>query len=358
MILTIFIAFISIIGLLVLHELGHFLLAKAFNTRVDEFGIGYPPRIFGKKFGETIYSINWLPFGAFVRLPGEIEKVEDPRAFSNQSLLKRVLIIFGGVLSFWIMASIIFSIVMIMGAPTAISDDEVGLINPKVQIALVDKNSPAEIAGLKVGDTIKSILISEKENLIEKVSQFQKITNENKGKEITLKIESNGKTLDVKITPRLNPPSGQGPLGIALTRTAIKSYPWYKAIYMGPETSFNVSILIIKGLFTAISNAFHGLPTGVQMTGPVGIGNMLFQATKLGANYYLNFLAMITVYLAIFNLIPIPSVDGGKLLFLSIEAIRRKPISAQIEQKITVTVFSFLLLIMLFVTVKDIINLF
>ncbi len=184
MFFTVLIAFIGLIFLLVLHEFGHFVFAKLFNVKVEEFGVGYPPRIFGKKIGETVYSLNFLPFGAFVKLPGEIERTEDHRSFSIQPLWKRVIIACGGVFSFWIIAAIILSIVITLGAPTAISDEETkGLINPKVQIAVIVPDSPAAEAGLKIGDTITSLKskIKNEKLKITTVKEVQDFTEINKG---------------------------------------------------------------------------------------------------------------------------------------------------------------------------------
>jgi regulator of sigma E protease len=134
MILTIFITFFSLIGLITLHELGHFLFAKKFGVKVEEFGIGYPPRLFGKKIGETVYSLNLLPFGAFIRLPGETEESDDAQSFSKQPIKKRVLIVLGGVLAFWVIAAIIFSIVFSLGAPVAVEDECLLWMSSSVQI--------------------------------------------------------------------------------------------------------------------------------------------------------------------------------------------------------------------------------
>ena len=175
MIFTILIAVFSIIGLLVIHEFGHFVVAKKFGVKVEEFGVGYPPRLFGKKIGQTLYSINLIPFGAFVKIP------EDDQRFAGKPVWQRALILLGGVVSFWIVAAILLSIVFGIGAPVAISDTEPGpLINPKVQILAVAPHSPAEKAGIKPGDTIKEF---------NKVKEVQEFTEANKGKVVTLIIE-------------------------------------------------------------------------------------------------------------------------------------------------------------------------
>jgi len=375
MILTIFIAFISLIGLIILHEFGHFIVAKRFGVKIEEFGIGYPPRLFGKRIGETIYSLNLLPFGAFVKIYGEENKIEHERSFSQKPIWQRAFIVLGGVVSFWIISAILLSIVMSLGAPTAISDEENGeLINPRVQIAAVAPGSPAQVAGIKAGDTITSLKLkikndpekkseisdgaSSQQLIINKVKEVQEFTNLHKGEEITLTIERGKEVFEVSLVPRVSPPKGEGAMGVALVRTAIKSYPWYKAIFQGILATGNLTIAVIQGWARAFGNLIKGLPTGVQLMGPVGIFSLFVQVSQLGVIYFLQFIAIISIYIALFNILPIPALDGGKLLFLGIEAVRRKPVSQKIEQNITFAFFMILIILMVLVTIKDIARLF
>jgi len=359
MVLAIIIAFISLIGLIVLHEFGHFIIAKRFGVEVEEFGIGYPPRIFGKKIGETIYSLNLLPFGAFVKIQGEIGGIESARSFSGKPIWQRALIVLAGVISFWIISAILFSIVMGLGAPTAISDEEnENLINPKVQISAIASGSPAEIAGLKVGDAIKQLTIGNLQLTINKVKEAQEFTSLHKGEEITLTIERGKEIFTTSLVARASPPAGEGPMGVALTRTAIVNYPWWEAPLQGIKATANLTQAIIQGYWQAITNIIKGLPSGVQMMGPVGVFSLFTQVNQLGINYFLQFVGMIAIYFAIFNILPIPAVDGGKLLFLGIEAIRKKPVSPKVEQNITTFFFSLLILLMIFVTIKDVMRIF
>ena len=154
--MTLIIVLISFLVLIILHELGHYLFAKKFGVKVEEFGIGLPPRLIGKKFGETIYSINLLPLGAFVRLEGEEKVVPGPRSFSAKPIWQRMVIVAAGVVAFWIVAVLIFTgLGMTSGIPTGIGDEETqGITNPKVQILAVAKDSPAHQAGIELGDSI------------------------------------------------------------------------------------------------------------------------------------------------------------------------------------------------------------
>ena len=216
-ILILIVAFLSLIVLMIIHEFGHFIIAKKFRVRVEEFGIGYPPRIFGKKIGETIYSINWIPLGAFVRIYGEEGGVDDLRSFANLKIWQRVLIVIGGVVAFWIAAIVIFSIVFAMGADLPVGDQDVaGLTNAKVQVVAVSYNSPAYQAGIKIGDTIKEVVANNSITTIGKTSDFMAITGANKGKQVEIKIERNEKDLELTLTPRVNPPAGEGAVGVGL----------------------------------------------------------------------------------------------------------------------------------------------
>jgi len=263
------------------------------------------------------------------------------------------------VVSFWIISAILLSIVMGLGAPTAISDEEnENLVDPKVQIAAVAPNSPAEIAGIKPGDTIKEFRIKNLEFRIDKVKEVQEFTEKYKGEEITLTIERGKEVFEVSLVPRVSPSKGEGAMGVALVRTAIKSYPWYQAPIQGIIATGNLTMAVIKGWAQALFLAIKGEPTGVQLMGPVGILGLFAQVGQLGINYFLQFIAIISIYIALFNILPIPALDGGKLVFLGIEAVRKRPVSTKTEQQITTVFFALLIALTIWVTIKDIVRLF
>jgi len=352
-ILTLIIAFFSLIALMVIHEFGHFIIAKKFGVRVDEFGIGYPPRIFGKQIGETIYSVNWLPLGAFVRIYGEEGGVDDYRSFTGLKIWKRVLIIIGGVVAFWIASIILFSIVFAIGANIPIGDQDVqGMSNVQVKVISVETGSPAAVAGIKEGDNLIKI-----EGInINKVKDFQDFTKNHAGEQVNVTVQRNGQELTVSLSPRVNPPAGQGAVGVALERlaTLIEKYPWYQAPIQGVVYTWQTTANGFVGLYDVFANLFSGkgVPQGAELAGPLGITVFLARAVDYGPGFFLYFIAVISVFVAIFNLFPIPALDGGKLIFLAIEKIMKKLVPAKIEQNITVIFFILLISLSIFVTIR------
>ena len=358
MILIILIAFFSLIALIIFHELGHFLVAKYFGVKVEEFGIFLPPRLIGKKIGETVYSLNLLPFGAFVKLYGEEGGgVENIRSFSGKPIWQRVLIVIGGVAAFWIVAAFLFSIVFGIGARVPVTD-ETGhdLIDPRVQIWKVASVSPAELAGIKTGDVIRQFKINNQQLTINKVKEVQELTDAHRGKEITLVIERGEEFFDISLVPRISPPEGEGAMGVALQRiaTVIEKHFWYQAPIQGILYSGKLTGEIIQGLAKILGDIFQKreIPPEAEPAGLLGITMFLAMATQFGLGFFLYFVGTIAIFVAIFNLLPLPALDGGKLLFLAIEKIRAKPISPKIEQNITAICFILLIALMIFVTIK------
>jgi regulator of sigma E protease len=226
-------------------------------------------------------------------------------------------------------------------------------------IVSVVQNSPAEASGLKIGDIIYE-LKAEKETLnVSKIATVQNFIENNKGKETTIKVKRGDNFFNIKITPRQNVSEGEGPIGVVLTRIAYQSYPWYKAPLKGVQETISITFNIISSLFGVLVNLFkgEGLPAGAEFVGPIGIGKIMTQFVELGFVSYIRFLAILSIYLAIFNILPIPALDGGKLMFLLIEKLKGKPVSSNLEQKVTAFFFVALLFLLIIVTIKDIIRL-
>src|SRR3989344_4057213 len=330
--LTLLFSFFVLVLLMIIHEFGHFIIAKKFKVRVDEFGIGYPPRMFGKKFGETLYSVNWIPLGAFVRIYGEEDGVEGSRSFNSLKIWKKVMIVIGGVAAFWLCSMVIFTLMFMIGSDLPISDqDAPGLSNPKLIIVQVADDSPAKNAGLKQGDEIKTVTtIDNHVFTVNKTNDFQSIINDNKGQPVTITIQRNNDLVPINVVPRALAPQGQGVLGISLERTAtlIEKQPFYMAPIKGVAYTFKMTWVALEGLYT------------------------VFQNLIFGPGFFLYFIGLISIFVAIFNVFPIPALDGGKLVFLLIEKIRGKPVSPQLEQKISALFFILLISLSIFVTIK------
>ncbi|OGZ65883.1 MAG: hypothetical protein A3C50_00795 [Candidatus Staskawiczbacteria bacterium RIFCSPHIGHO2_02_FULL_43_16] len=348
MIVTLLIAFLSLIALMIIHEFGHFIIAKKFGVKVEEFGIGYPPRLFGKQFGETIYSVNLIPLGAFVRIYGEEGGVDDYRSFVGLAIWKRILIVLGGVLAFWIASAIIFSFVFFIGASVPVGDqDVVGVTSTQVLVMAVQADSPAQKAGLKPKDEIVGF---------NKIADFQAFIEANKGAAASLTFKRDGKEMTVSLTPRVTYPEGQGPTGVALERVAnvIEKAPWYLAPVKGIMFTGEITWAALAGVYGFFTSIFsgQGVPPEAQLAGPVGITIFLSKAADYGVGFFLYFIGSLSVLLAIFNLFPIPALDGGKLLFLIIEKIQKKPVPVNWEQGLTILCFVLLITMSIFITVK------
>lgn len=336
------IIFLSI--LILVHELGHFWVAKKFGLLVEEFGFGLPPRIWGKKIGETIYSINALPIGGFVKILGEdgqdaelrginTELRGTKRSFADLKIWKRALIISAGVLMNFILGWLVISIVFSIGIPQT------------VLITGVQFNSPAATIGLQAGDKIFSET---------SVDNFIKFVNENQGKEIVLKIERAGEIKEFKIIPRINPPAGEGALGIGLVEAGLPKKNLSASVWEGLKTSTEMVKMIFFALFNLITKAVVGKASLEQVAGPIGIVKVTAQAGSLGFVYLLQLLALISLNLAVINILPFPALDGGRLLFLLIEKIKGSPLPVKFEKYANVAGMALLMFLMAVITIKDI----
>ena len=361
MFLTI-IVFILILGVIILvHELGHFVMAKRAGIRVEEFGFGFPPRIFGIKKGETIYSLNLFPLGGFVRIYGEDGKKEsDPdnnRAFYSKSIGTRAKILVAGVAMNLLLSIFLLGIVYWIGLPNAVEDDEI-IEGAKVQVLQVAPDSPSAESKIKSGDTIKELRIGDEQLAVTTIKEVQDFSNEYKGKKITVVVERGDQILEKELVPRIYHSEDEGPLGVALARTAIVSYPWYQSFWKGIVSTFYLGWFIIISIGTIL---WQLITTGhliVDVAGPVGIFNLAGQATQLGFIYILQFTAILNINLAIINILPFPALDGGRLLFLGIEKIKGSPVSQKAEGLAHTIGFIILILLMIAVTWRDVIRIF
>jgi regulator of sigma E protease len=355
------IVFLLILSLLIfVHELGHFMMARRVGAKVEEFGFGYPPKIFGIRRGETIYSLNWIPIGGFVKILGEDgEQRDNPRSLNSKSIWQRAQVFSAGVIMNFILAAALLSVGYAIGLPAIVDGNQNNsLKNPKIQITEVIADSPAAESGMKVRDEIKKVESKKlKVESIVNVEDLQSFVGEHKGEEIILTIIRGQEEIDISVVPRENFPEGEGPMGIGLAKTAIVSYPIHEAIYQGVKATINLTILIIV-LFAKL--IWGILTTGrliFEIGGPVAIVSLTGDAAKMGLIYLLQFTALISINLAVINALPFPALDGGHLFFLAIEKIRKRPVSQKFLNKINNLGFSFLLFLMFIITVRDVMKL-
>lgn len=354
--MTILVFILVLTVLVLIHELGHFFVAKKFGIKVEEFGFGLPPRAFGRKIGETIYSINWLPIGGFVKLYGEdpagggisnfkfqISNLKNAnRAFFLRPAWQKFLVVVAGVFMNFVLAVAILS--FLFGA--------VGIAVPGKDVVInqVVKNSPADIAGIKKGDVISFIGNVRINNTQQLVSE----TRKHLGGKISVIVRSGSQTKTIIVAPRKTYPKGEGPLGVAISQNfEIKKYSWYEAPIVGTKEAFKVSALIVTGLGTVVYQLITSGVVPKDVAGPVGIAQLTGQFVQVGPFAVLSFVALLSLNLAILNILPIPALDGGRLFFILIEAVTRKKVNQRFESLAHAIGMAILLALIALVTLHD-----
>jgi regulator of sigma E protease len=337
-------SFLAIIIVLILaHEIGHYVTAKATGVTVEEFGLFYPPRLLSVKRGGTVYSLNAIPLGGFVKMAGE-EDPDVPGSLASKNTLVRLLVLGAGSLMNFLLPLLLFSIAFMVP-----HDDITGT----VIVHEVAPDSPAAAAGILPGDTILRV----DDKLIENRTDVSRISQLNLGKEISMFIrQSDGTTKTVDVTPRWQPPEGEGAIGIAVaTEDASyirRSYPFWKAIPMGVNSCIETFIIFKNGIFSMIIGAIP-----VEIAGPVGIAQATGEIARAGMSPLLEFAAFLSINLAIVNLFPLPALDGGRIAFVLLEWLRRgKRIAPKTEGLVHIIGFALLMVFFLAVTFQDILR--
>lgn len=362
--MSIVIFLLILAALIFVHELGHFIVAKKFGIRVDEFAIGFPPKIWSKKYGETTYAINSIPFGGYVKIFGENPNEESmtgpdsARSFINVSRLKQAVVLVSGISFNILFAWIILSISFMSGLTTSVRDSYASYVkDPHVIIIASQTDSPARLAGFVGGETIISLEADGKKINTAKVEEAQNfIAKSNGAIKINYKQGNELKSATVTATEGLI--EGKKAIGIAMDTVGTVRLPAHKALFEGARLTVGITENVAIGLYNFVFDAFRGKADFSQVTGPVGIVGLVGEASSLGIVYLMSFAAFISINLAVINIIPFPALDGGRLLFVAIEAIRRKAISPKIANALNGAGFALLILLMLVVTYKDVIKMF
>lgn len=342
-----------LLALVLVHEWGHFIVAKKAGCTVEEFGFGFPPRIAGKMWRGTLYSLNLLPIGGFVKIEGEnMDEVNPPpTSFASKSASWRIAILCAGVAMNMLLAVVLLGIQSGIGSPVVVSDtNREELTNIMTYVLDVAPDSPAAEAGLKQFDRIvRYVDVSQPS-----ISDVQRITKEHAGAQERLEIERAGQHLTLEITARANPPEGQGALGISLGETGLLKTTWWKAPWEGVKRTGAMTYGITSQFVSLIQKAFRQEAVGDVLTGPIGIAVYTREAASLGISYFLEFAAMISINLAIINILPLPALDGGRVLFVIIEKLIGRRVPGRVESYAHTAGFLLLIGLMIAITFKDI----
>lgn len=354
--MTILIFILILVCLILAHEFGHFIVAKAFKIRVDEFGIFFPPRIFAFKWGETEYSLNSLPFGGFVRIFGEDGETGDERSFARKSRWKQAAVIAAGIVFNLLLAWILLAAGYMYGIQTPVEHEGVGIVqNAKPTIAGILPGSPADKAGLKAGDTVESVITGTSQ--LEPNATADEIRNfiaEHQNETIGFTVDRAGETVQALAKPVDGIVEGKKVVGVDLDDVGILKLPPHLALVQGAVLGKNITIQTAQGLGGFFSSIVRGKANFSEVSGPIGITNIGSDAVKEGFISTIILTALISINLAILNLLPIPGLDGGRLLFIIIEGITQRPISKRISYILTLTGFGLLILLMLVASYHDV----
>lgn len=360
------ILFLVILAILVfVHELGHFLAAKYFGVRVDEFAIGFPPKIFSFKKGETDYVINLIPFGGYVKIFGEnpdedsISGADSERSLVNKNRGIQATVLLSGIIGNIILAWFLISVGLMSGLPASISEEfSQYTTQKKVLITSVINDSPAKKAGMEAGDKILKISTVKKSFVPQSLTEVQDFINQNGKESLLFSIERNGKVSDIKIIPTQGIITGKYAVGVGMDVVGIVKMPFFTAFWNGVGVTGTIIKSTAQSLWNFVTEAFSGQADFSQISGPVGIVKLVDQASGMGVIYLLSFMSLISINLAIINLVPFPALDGGRVLFVIIEAITRKKMNPIVMNTVNSIGFILLMILMLVVTYKDIVKLF
>lgn len=311
--------------LVIVHELGHFSAAKWFGMHVEEFGIGFPPRLFSAKRDETRYSVNALPLGGFVKLHGELDDAGD-RSFVRYPAWQRAVVLVAGVAMNFLAGWLIFAGVFWIGSA------------PALVVQGTVPGSPAERAGIKAGDIIADF---------PDAAGFISFVTAHAGQPLSFDVLREGSTVHIATVPRAHASPSEGALGVALEESGAPPSGFLAGLYRGFLAACSISLSVVMGLAAVFREP-------AQVVGPVGIFAIATHAGTMGVAYILQLLGVISLNLAVLNLLPVPALDGGRLVFVAIEAVRGRKFPPHAELRANAAGFIFLIFLIIIVTVKDV----
>ncbi len=360
--MSLLIFILLLVALIVVHEFGHFSVAKFFGIKVEEFGIGFPPRLISKKIGETVYSLNLLFFGGFVRIFGEDKGQggNDPRSFANKSKWIQAAVIVAGIFCNIIFAWLILSLGYMVGLPTSVEHIGIGQVqNPKAMIVGVLPGSPAEKAKMQPGDFVVSVSTGQGVTLAPETSQAAQdfiqahqdeslviVTHAESGAEATYIVKAEAGLVE-----------GKKAVGIQLDDVGVLRLPIHLALYEGALLTWNMTEATAIGLITFFGQIARGVADFNTVAGPIGIASVGSKAVSNGFSAAVSLVALISINLALINVLPIPGLDGGRLFVIAIEGLTRRRVSDKWMTYLSFAGFGLLILLMLVVSYHDILRL-
>lgn len=365
--MSILLFFAVLFVLILVHEWGHFIVAKKTGMRVDEFGIGFPPKLFGKKWRGTEYTLNALPIGGFVRIFGENADdaasdmaggLDVSDSFTSKSKLSQAAVLIAGVTMNVLFAWFLFFAVFMVGLPTAVEEGHAS-DDAKLTITHVLAEGPADVALLPVGAEVTSVT-TENDSLTELVpSSFSEFTSAHGSTPVVIEYLIEGKQQSVTVTPEIGliiEDPERPAVGIALSLVEVVKQPVHTAVIEATKTTVHSLGAIAVGIGSLAVNSIKGTADFSEVAGPIGIVGLVGDAAQFGITSLLMFTAIISLNLAVINLLPLPALDGGRLVFVAIETVTRREINPVWVARINFFGFALLMLLMIAVTYSDIIK--
>lgn len=357
--MTALLVVVTFVVLIVVHEFGHFLVAKLMRVRVDEFGVGYPPRAFLLgKWGGTEYTLNWLPLGGFVRLYGDEETAErGPGSFQRARRSVQAAILVAGVAMNVVLAWVLFAGALHSGVPTVVDNP---LTGEAVQLFVSDvvPGSPAAAGGITPGDEILAMTDQNGIALPARTpEQVLAYVSARGGQEITVSFKHGGKEQMATVRPAnaiVPGEAGRPALGVGLALVAIRALSWPEALLGAFQLTYTYGVATLNGVWQLVAGSFTLSAPIQDVVGPVGLVSLIGEAAQNGIGNVLKLAGFISINLAIINLIPIPALDGGRLVLLGIEAVMKRPAPRLAVQVLNTFGIALIMLLMIVVTYHDI----
>lgn len=353
--MTILLFFLILSLLIFVHEFGHFYAARRSGVGVEEFGFGFPPRIIGWRKGNMVWSINLIPFGGFVRLLGENgEHRDDPASFAATPRPKKILILAAGVLMNYLLAWALWSVIFAVGLPStkdAVPVNQHAIVQNPVVTAYVTDGSPAFQAGLRTGDAIETV----DGQKFEKTEQLIQYSSSKQYPSLHIRAtRRNTPVPEATITPEPAKDGHQPRYGFGIVEVVNLRYPWYVAPWYGLRSTIQLTGQTFQGFGQLIHRLATSGQVGEDLSGPIGIAVLTGQVSRLGIISILQFVALLSISLAVINFLPLPALDGGRAAFIGIEKLLGRPISQRVEQTFHATGFYLLLLLILLISIRDV----